>query len=86
MKKQRAMLLGDMNISRIMTHTQQVEGDKLREHSKRVRKKEQETMSIPNRNRVVEIAQRFSRILILESLHQLVFHPPSFVLIRKVGS
>ena len=26
-----AMFLGDMNISRIMTHAQQVEGDKLRE-------------------------------------------------------
>ena len=25
-----AMLLGDMNISRLMTHAQQVEGDKLR--------------------------------------------------------
>ena len=29
-----AMLLGDMNISRIMTHAHQVEGDKLREHAK----------------------------------------------------
>ena len=28
-----AMLLGDMNISRIMTHAQQVEGDKLREQA-----------------------------------------------------
>ena len=29
-----AMLLGDMNIYRIMTHTQQIEGNKIREHSK----------------------------------------------------
>ncbi|KAK4737393.1 hypothetical protein R3W88_001090 [Solanum pinnatisectum] len=29
-----SMLLGDMNISRLMTHAQQVEGDKLREHAK----------------------------------------------------
>ncbi|XP_069145558.1 uncharacterized protein [Solanum lycopersicum] len=29
-----AMLLGDMNISRLMTHAQQLEGDKLREQAK----------------------------------------------------
>ena len=29
-----AMLLGDMNISRLTTHAHQVEGDKLREHAK----------------------------------------------------
>ena len=29
-----AMLLGDINIYRIMTHAQQVEGDKLREQAK----------------------------------------------------
>ena len=28
------MLLGDMNISRLMTHAQQVEGDKIWEHDK----------------------------------------------------
>ena len=33
-----AMLLGDMNISRIMTHAQQVEGDKLREKDKENKK------------------------------------------------
>ena len=32
------MLLGDMNISRLMTHTQQVEGDKLRKHAKENKK------------------------------------------------
>ena len=30
-----AMLLGDTNISRLMTHALQVEGDKLREHAKK---------------------------------------------------
>ena len=29
-----SMLLGDMNISRLMTHAQQLEGDKLREQAK----------------------------------------------------
>ena len=32
------MLLGDMYISRLMTHAQQVEGDKLREQSKENKK------------------------------------------------
>ena len=30
-----AMLLGHMNISRLMTHAQQVEGDKIREQAKK---------------------------------------------------
>ena len=33
-----AMLFGDINISRLMTHAQQVEGDKLREHVKENKK------------------------------------------------
>uniref|UniRef100_M1DLS0 Zinc knuckle family protein n=1 Tax=Solanum tuberosum TaxID=4113 RepID=M1DLS0_SOLTU len=33
-----AMLLGDMNISRLMTHSQQVEGDKLRKQAKETKK------------------------------------------------
>ena len=33
-----AMLLGDMNISRLMTHAQQVEGDKLSEQAKKNKK------------------------------------------------
>ncbi|XP_049406124.1 uncharacterized protein LOC125869719 [Solanum stenotomum] len=33
-----AILLEDMNISRLMTHTQHVEGDKLREHAKENKK------------------------------------------------
>jgi len=42
-------------------------------------------MSIPNRNRVVEIAHSFSRSLQLQHLYQLVFHPPSSEMIGKVG-
>ena len=33
-----SMLLEDMNISRLMTHAQQVEGDKLMEHAKENKK------------------------------------------------
>uniref|UniRef100_M1DY42 Uncharacterized protein n=1 Tax=Solanum tuberosum TaxID=4113 RepID=M1DY42_SOLTU len=56
-------------------------GNRLR----RLRKQGQVTMSIPNRNRVVETARIFSRSLRLQPLHQLVFHPPGSVMIRKVG-
>lgn len=40
MKKEctNAMLLGNMNISSLRTHAQQVEGDKLREHAKENKK------------------------------------------------
>ncbi|KAH0636085.1 hypothetical protein KY290_036497 [Solanum tuberosum] len=41
-----AMLLGDMNISRLMTHAQQVEGDKLREQAKETKKAR--TVSVPS--------------------------------------
>ena len=34
-KCRNAMLLGDMNISKLMIHAQQVEGDKIREHAKK---------------------------------------------------
>ena len=37
-KCRNAMLLGDMNTSRLMTHDQQVEGDKLREQAKENKK------------------------------------------------
>ena len=33
-----AMLLGNMNISMIMTHFQQIEGDNIREHAKESKK------------------------------------------------
>ncbi|KAH0743127.1 hypothetical protein KY290_031120 [Solanum tuberosum] len=56
-------------------------GNKLR----RIRRLEHATMIILNRNWVVEIACSFSRSLQLQHLHQLVFLPPSFEMIRKVG-
>ena len=37
-KRENTMLLGDMNIYRLMTHAQQVEGDKLREQAKENKK------------------------------------------------
>ena len=37
-KCRNVMLLGDMNISRLMTYAHQVEGDKLREHEKENKK------------------------------------------------
>ncbi|KAH0633421.1 hypothetical protein KY284_036207 [Solanum tuberosum] len=47
-----------MKISRLMTHAQQVEGDKLRDMLRRTKRLGQATMSILNRSRVVEIARR----------------------------
>ncbi|WMV37800.1 hypothetical protein MTR67_031185, partial [Solanum verrucosum] len=53
-----AMLLEDMNISRLMT---QVEGDKLREQAKDNKKSRTGPMSTLSRNRLVEIARSFSK-------------------------
>ena len=50
-----AMLLGDMNISRLMTHAQQVVGDKHMEQATQNKKMGLGTMTILSRNRVVEI-------------------------------
>uniref|UniRef100_M1DP28 Zinc knuckle family protein n=1 Tax=Solanum tuberosum TaxID=4113 RepID=M1DP28_SOLTU len=43
----------------------------------------QATMTIPNKNRVVEIARSFSRSLQLQHLHRLVFHLPSSEMIKR---
>ena len=43
------MLLGDMKIYMLMTHAQQVEGDKLREHDKENKKATNGTMTILSR-------------------------------------
>lgn len=58
-----AILFEDMKISRLVTHAQQVEDDKLRNKLRIIRRQGQETMSILNSNRVVEIVRSFSRIL-----------------------
>ena len=71
-----AMLLGDMYISRLMTHAQQVEGDKLREQVKENKKARTRNYDYSLQNRVVEIARRVGRSFQLQPLHQLVFHLP----------
>ena len=56
-----AMLLGDTNISMLMTHAQQVEGDKLSNKIWKTRRLGLGTITILIRNWVVEIARRVSR-------------------------
>nr|XP_004252449.1 uncharacterized protein LOC101248654 [Solanum lycopersicum] len=67
------MLLGDMNISRLMKHAQHVEGDNLREQDKENKKARTGNQDY---SQVVEIVRRVSRSFRLQPLHQLVFHPP----------
>ena len=83
-KCRNAMLLGDMNISRLLNHAQQVEGDKLREQANENKKVRTVTMTILSTNRVVEIAHRDSRSFWLQPLHQLVFYPPITGTTRRV--
>ena len=53
-----AMLLSDMKISRLIIHFKQVEGDKLREYARKIRRLGMGTMTILSRNRIVDIAYR----------------------------
>lgn len=78
------MLLGDMNISRLMTHAQQVEGDKLREQVKENKKARTRNYDYSLQNRVVEIARRVGRSFQLQPLHHIVFHPPSTGMTRRI--
>lgn len=73
------MLLENKSISRLMTRAQHVEGYKLMI----IKRPGQETMSILNKNWVVEIARSFRKVLQLQHLHQLVFHLPA-QRVRKV--
>ena len=79
------MLLGDMNISRLMTHAHRDEGDNLREHAKENNKARSRNYEYSHKNRVVEIAHKISRIFHPYPLHYLVFNPPRTPMIRKVG-
>ena len=53
-----SMLLRDMNILKLMTHDQQVEGDKLRKQAKENKRLGLGTMTTLSRNLVVKIARR----------------------------
>ena len=55
-------------------------GNKLR----RVKRLGLGTMTIPNRNQVVEVARRVSKSFQLQLLRQLVFHPPRIGMTRRV--
>lgn len=55
------VMLSGIWISSIMTHAQHVEGDKIKEQDMESKKQEHSTLSIPNSNRVVEMAHSFSR-------------------------
>uniref|UniRef100_M1DD18 Gag-pol polyprotein n=1 Tax=Solanum tuberosum TaxID=4113 RepID=M1DD18_SOLTU len=80
-----AMLLEDMNISRLMTHAQQVEGDKLREHAKDNKRARTGNCDYSQQKLGGGNYLSSSRNLQLQHLHQLVLHPPGFNRIRKVG-
>ena len=62
------MLFEDMNISRLMTHAQQVEGENLLNMTRRIRSLEHATMTIHNKNMVVVIDHSFSRNIQLQVL------------------
>ena len=79
-----ALLLRDMNISRLMTHAQHVDDDKLREQAKKIRRLGLGTMTILSKNQVVEISRRVSRSFWLHPLNQLVLHSPRTGMIRRV--
>ena len=56
-----AMLLGDINISRLMTQAQQVEVDKLREQANENKKARTGNYDYSHQNRVVEIARTVNK-------------------------
>ena len=78
------MLLGDMIISRLMSHAQQVEGDNLREHAKENKKARIGNCDYSQQKLGVDIACRVSRSFWLQLLHPLVFHPPRIGTTRRV--
>ncbi|XP_069144361.1 uncharacterized protein [Solanum lycopersicum] len=71
-----SMLLGDMNISTLMAHAQQVESISLGNIPRRIRTLGLGTMTILSRNWVVEITRKVNRSFQLSPLPQLVFHHP----------
>ena len=70
------MLLGNMNISRLKNHAQQVGCDNPRDMLRRIISLGQGTITILSRNWVVEISRRATKSIQLLLLRQQVFHPP----------
>ena len=58
-----AMLLGEMNISKLFNHSQQVEGDMLREQTKENEKARTGNYDYSQKKWVVEITRRVSKSL-----------------------
>ena len=79
-----AILLGDMNISRIMTHAQQLRVIILGNMIRRIKKLGLGSMTILNKKRVVEIACRVGRSFQLQPIDKLVFRPPRIATTRRV--
>ena len=80
-----AMLLGYMNISRIITHAQHVEGDKFREHSKENEKARTGNYDYSQHNSSGGNRSQFQQKSLTPTIHQLVFHPPRTSMIRRLG-
>ena len=64
------MLLRDMNISRIITHAQQFESDKLREQARMNKSLGLRTITILSKNLVMEIGRSVSRTFQLHILQK----------------
>ena len=79
-----SMLLGDINISSLMTHAQQVESEKYMERLSILRRIGLGTITILNRNWVVKITPRINRSFHLQALLQIVFQPQRIGMTRRV--
>ena len=81
-----AILLGDMNISRLMTYAHKVESDELREHAKENKKarigKYAYSKNKLGGGNISQSQQNFQP----HPPHQLEFHPPRSSMLRRLGN